>query len=76
VENAYVESFHSRFRDECLSTHRVCDDPEGDGSHHPTLSLTLDLSPQKGEDQTKKRPFSRSVRENAATDGAIQYRVL
>ncbi len=22
VENAYVESFHSRCRDECLSTHR------------------------------------------------------
>ncbi len=21
MENAYVESFHSRFRDECLSTH-------------------------------------------------------
>jgi hypothetical protein len=27
-----------------------CRDPDGDGSHHPTLSLTLALTPQRGED--------------------------
>jgi putative transposase len=86
VANAYVESCHSRFRDECLSTHwlrrsRMLAFTSSTGPRtttrrgptpallggppvncprsyrrrppSPTLSLTLDLTPQRGEDHAQ-----------------------
>ena len=39
---------------------RICQDLEGERPHHPTLSLTLELTPQRGEDQprTDMVPFA------------------